>query len=271
MNGNLSVSHEVFPLPAVKDSLPLPPIAEDPSPSHWLVFRATKRIEEGEPMYVITDTVITPKPIFESAQVSTGVSKMCLYDPSEAEEAFVLDEAPRSVRRPTNGAVALGASRVHGAGVFATRDIAAGEIVEVVPMLPISYKDICLCMLRDYAFESDFDAGTEKATKKAAIVMMPLGLGGLYNHTESGANIYPRRVADQPFIQAWAAQVDIAAGSELFVGYGGAYWDAPWRGHTADAAGPRRPVAPAEPAWWERRWGCSSQGPIEHCARIEPH
>ncbi|CAK0816234.1 unnamed protein product [Prorocentrum cordatum] len=94
---------------------------------------------------------------------------------------------------------ALGASRLHGAGVFAARDIAAGEVVEMVPSLPVSYAEICNTPLRDYVFGSDFEPGADDAWQGA--VFLPLSLGGAYNHG-ARPNVYPQRFLDQPFVQA---------------------------------------------------------------------
>lgn len=68
-------------------------------------------------------------------------------------------------------------------------------------------------------------------------MVLPLGLGGSFNHDDE-ANVYAHRYADQPLLQAWVAVRGVPKGSELFISYGSAYWDAPWRGEGDEHAGP---------------------------------
>ena len=83
-------------------------------------------------------------------------------------------------------AVRVGKSR-HGRGVFATRDIAEGETVEICPTLEV--EDTAVSgTLSDYVFSSADDEH---------IVILLLGYGMLYNHS-ADANcdcgwIRPRR------------------------------------------------------------------------------
>lgn len=198
------------------------------APCHWLVFRALQPIAAGQFLFI--DTPPLP-PVFKASQAATGVSNFAMREPGEEEEEYVLHDAPRSVRRLQSPPVALGASTVHGLGVFAARDIECGETLELVPMLPVLYTEICCSLLRDYVFGGDF---AFPAGEPSDVVLLPLGFGGVYNHG-ARPNVYAKRYLDQPFLQAWVAQTSVLAGAELLLAYGPGYWDAPWRAAPVDA------------------------------------
>jgi uncharacterized protein len=108
-------------------------------------------------------------------------------------------------------AVRVGRSR-HGRGVFATRDVAEGEIVEVCPTLEL-HEDEVAGRLLDYVFDSGYDPHA---------VVLPLGYGMLYNHA-SPANI--EYVEHDEDAIAYVAVRDIRAGEELTIDYGGEWWE----------------------------------------------
>jgi uncharacterized protein len=105
----------------------------------------------------------------------------------------------------------------HGRGVFATRDIAEGETVEVCPTLELPEDDVGGRLL-DYVFDSGYDPHA---------VILPLGYGMLYNHSGAANTEYVE--ADDGDI-AYVAKRDIAVGEELTINYGGEWWDT--RGQT---------------------------------------
>mmetsp|Transcript_103762 Transcript_103762/g.292010 ORF Transcript_103762/g.292010 Transcript_103762/m.292010 type:complete len:424 (+) Transcript_103762:123-1394(+) len=230
------------------------------APRPWLVFRAARRLVAGEALTVarsphlalgaVGGASLSPPPVFSAAvRAAGGAGSLRLRQPSAVEEQYVLSEVPRSLRRRTEAPGALaGASALHGAGAFAARGRERGELVEHVPMLPVIYSEVCHSELRDYVFAGDFldDAAA------ARFVVLPLGLGGLYNHSDSAPNIYARRYLHEPFLQAWTAQRDVAAGEEMLVSYGEAYWKAPWRKPPQDVPDSSRRSS-GERAWWP--WG----------------
>jgi SET domain-containing protein len=108
--------------------------------------------------------------------------------------------------------VTFGPSTLHGRGVFACRDIAAGETVErcaVLTMPACEYE--LVSSLHGYVWCADDDT-----------VVLALGCGSLYNHTDD-----PSCTAELDLDDAtlWiVARRDIAAGEELTVSYGEEYW-----------------------------------------------
>lgn len=111
----------------------------------------------------------------------------------------------------TERAVRVGKSR-HGRGVFATRDIAEGETIEICPTLELHESDVSGRLL-DYVFDSGYDQNA---------VVLPLGYGMLYNHASPSNVEYVEH--DEDAI-AYVAKRDIARGEELTIDYGGEWWD----------------------------------------------
>lgn len=113
-------------------------------------------------------------------------------------------------------------SSVHGRGVFATRSIAADEVVHVAPVLLFSdeeYEHLAETLLVDYVFE--WHQGG---------VALALGVGGLFNH-DSKANLrYELCDNDDPAQpgHSYVAERRIKKGEELTINYGDEY--AEWHG-----------------------------------------
>lgn len=104
-------------------------------------------------------------------------------------------------------------SEVHGKGVFAARDISAGEIIEVCPVL-LFPKDqlasIRATMLDDYYFDWGDDGEWYAVC---------LGYGSLYNHSYSPNAEYGMDFEAQT-IDFYCLK-DIAAGDEILINYNG--------------------------------------------------
>jgi len=98
-------------------------------------------------------------------------------------------------------------SPIHGRGVFASRNIGAGEVVEVCPVIPIedteSITAIEKTVLSDYVWQ--YGNG----------IAVVLGYGSLYNHS-SEPNV-DFGGGDNSII--YYATRDIEKGEELFVSY----------------------------------------------------
>lgn len=116
-------------------------------------------------------------------------------------------------------------SSKHGLGVFAARDITAGEIVHVAPVILMSEVDVETIdptPLHGYVYGWDTEAGTSA---------FALGLGSLFNHDADANCEYHRLDADDVDDETgepvgfdaleYTAAREIAAGEELTVDYSG--------------------------------------------------
>jgi uncharacterized protein len=107
--------------------------------------------------------------------------------------------------------VSWGPSPERGRGVFAARDLVAGETIEVSPCITFpanEWKRIEKTRFDDYCFVwgSDRKDGT-----------LPLGYGSLYNHSFEPNATYVRRLAEH--VMDFVAIRDIAAGDEIRTNY----------------------------------------------------
>ncbi|HEV3232163.1 MAG TPA: SET domain-containing protein [Candidatus Dormibacteraeota bacterium] len=106
--------------------------------------------------------------------------------------------------------IAVGVSPIHGRGVFATAPIAAGEEIEVCPVLrlPAQQRDLIdQTLIFEYYFDWDGDAG------------LAFGFGSLYNHSGTPNAEYLKDTAnDIVTIRAIAA---IGTGEEITFSYSG--------------------------------------------------
>lgn len=104
-------------------------------------------------------------------------------------------------------------SDIHGRGVFTTKDIGIGEIIEICPVIVMPVNQVALIhatKLHDYYFlwgENE---------KKCAIV---LGYGSIYNHSyDPNAEYYPNY--EEGTLSVFCFK-DIEAGEEITVNYNG--------------------------------------------------
>ncbi len=107
----------------------------------------------------------------------------------------------------------FGPSELHGKGVFAARDIQAGEIIEICPVLVFPKSElphIRQTMLDDYYFDWGDDG---------AFFAVCLGYGSLYNHDYHPNAEYGMDFAAET-IDFYAVK-DIPAGAEITVNYNG--------------------------------------------------
>ena len=138
-------------------------------------------------------------------------------------ESGLLRSGSRCEMTLSHSKVTVGHSSIHDLGCFATKSMAAGEIAEHIPVLPLLWKDVHHQVLRDYVFASEIIHGTN-----TPYVVLPLGFGALYNHSKQ-PNVCLYRYDMWPFLQAVVCQEDVEVGDELLLNYGDAYWEAPWR------------------------------------------
>lgn len=106
-----------------------------------------------------------------------------------------------------------------GRGVIATDVIAAGELVERSPVIPLAHADSEKPGLSDYAFAWGEDVPGFEPGKECAIA---LGYIGLYNHARPSNVRLERHYAENEM--SIHALRDIAPGEELTIDYDIPLW-----------------------------------------------
>jgi SET domain-containing protein len=109
----------------------------------------------------------------------------------------------------------VGPSKVSGRGVFASKRIAQGEVIENAPVIIIEEKDIkhiSKMNLHNYWFDVGNHVG-----------VLALGFGSLYNHsyTPNASYVYD----DQLGVMVFTALRKIRIWEEIFVNYNGDHTD----------------------------------------------
>ena len=88
-------------------------------------------------------------------------------------------------------------SEIHGLGVFADRDYAQGDTIELCPYLVTGYADVGdECVLHDYMFHTPY-IGEEA-------YYVPLGYAMVYNHSESPNAEWDIEDEDERFVKFYA-------------------------------------------------------------------
>lgn len=100
-------------------------------------------------------------------------------------------------------------SRIHGWGVFATKDIEKGKVIEQCPFLITFGKNHK--KMQDYLFLRD---------SKTGIII--LGYGCLYNHSKKYNVEYLEDTKNE--LIEFVALKNIKKGEELFINYGNKYF-----------------------------------------------
>ncbi len=99
-----------------------------------------------------------------------------------------------------------------GRGVFTSKVLNKGDLIEICPVIELSYKDhqkLVGHKMENYAFAWD------SRKKSAAIV---LGFGSLYNHSSKPNADYIKKIKDGVMI--YKALKKIKAGEEITIDYG---------------------------------------------------
>ena len=99
-----------------------------------------------------------------------------------------------------------------GRGVFAEKDFKQGEVIEVCPLITDYKKNFEKSKIKDYTFKSKFKPDQE---------VIVFGMCSIYNHSDDfnvGHNQDPENMI-------FKAARDIKKGEELYVNYGGPYWN----------------------------------------------
>lgn len=113
-----------------------------------------------------------------------------------------------------NEKIVIRRSNVHGFGVFATDDIAAGEVLEEIPFIEIA---------RDSDAFPDLRFRWPKRDPPRAYAL-PLGFACIYNHQDEPNADWETDEARRIF--RYRAVKEIASGEEIFISYnfGEDYW-----------------------------------------------
>lgn len=117
--------------------------------------------------------------------------------------------------------IIVGESKIHGRGVFATKDIPEGTVIEKCPMLKLDFPSKYHADLKvlDYAFARPSEANWQDHGWDLYLMM---GYGMMYNHQDipnsSISFDYEQNVA-----QITATQ-DIKENSEIYISYGPMYF-----------------------------------------------
>mmetsp|Transcript_5180 Transcript_5180/g.14870 ORF Transcript_5180/g.14870 Transcript_5180/m.14870 type:complete len:328 (-) Transcript_5180:55-1038(-) len=188
-------------------------------PRHWLVFRCSREIAPGDELCVAegAGAAAPLPPIFEAAAAA-----MRRVAGSADQPAICAVDHGSAVRRAWPPRALPSASSLHGTGAFAAREVARGEVIEEAPTLPLVFREIVGTALRDYVFLSS-------GPQSSGIVLLPLGLGAVYNHGGAKGNVRPHPCATRPNVWMWTARHRIRKGEEMLIDYGSEYWAAPWR------------------------------------------
>ncbi|NCF49630.1 MAG: SET domain-containing protein-lysine N-methyltransferase [Bacteroidetes bacterium] len=111
--------------------------------------------------------------------------------------------------------IRVGVSPIHGLGVFATQDLAAGDTLERAPYIVIDDDDLQeVNRLNDYLFTSPDDPGD---------YLVVMGYGMLYNHSANANAKWEVDDEDNRFLRFYA-DCAIKSGEEIFHDYGEEYW-----------------------------------------------
>ena len=104
-----------------------------------------------------------------------------------------------------------------GRGVFCSHDIAAGDIIEICPVIVVPGKDVDLLYstaLLHYCFYFNQDENT---------LSLVMGFGSMYNHRQYPNAVFILDREQQQMI--FTAREHIPAHTEICINYGGAYGD----------------------------------------------
>lgn len=205
---SLTVEHSHELLPRTEDG--------PKSMAHKLVYRAARSLEKGH-LLCIPGSDWSGQMGFQVMEHSDSIPPGHAKGESAAgifDQELSRLEIPELADTPLR----FGASPLHGLGAFATRDIQAGEVLEMVPTVPAEKYNIFTNRLLDYAYSPPF------TTK---MVALHLGFGMVYNHREE-PNAVHRIVkssnSDYPLAEVWTAASFIPEGAEVFHNYGPSWW-----------------------------------------------
>lgn len=112
----------------------------------------------------------------------------------------------------TNGFLFVSNAGHKGRGVFTSKVLKKGELIEICPVIEVSYKDhqkLVGNILENYTF-------VWNTRKKSAAIL--LGFGSLYNHSTKPNADYIKRLKDGTMV--FKAVKTIKKGEEITIDYG---------------------------------------------------
>lgn len=104
-----------------------------------------------------------------------------------------------------------------GRGVFTSKILKKGELIEICPVIELSYKEhqkLSGHILENYAFVWN--------TRKRSVAIL-LGFGSLYNHSSKPNADYIKKLSDG--VMVFKALKNIKAGEEITIDYGDMHAD----------------------------------------------
>lgn len=119
--------------------------------------------------------------------------------------------------------IKIGLSDIHFRGIFATKDIYSGEVIERCPLVPMAHRSKYQQdpQIWEYLYSQPMCPCNE-CKNHGFVFYMVLGYGMLYNHQDAPNTKwhfdYPNLIADV------IAERDIKANEEIFVSYGTKYF-----------------------------------------------
>lgn len=99
----------------------------------------------------------------------------------------------------------------YGRGVYATKDIPRGTIIEFCEVLPLSFHDTSIIQMTDLQFY------TFKYNDEQDCLVM--GYGEMYNHADTPNVSYKLVPIESRKLMVFTALTDIKAGEQLFINY----------------------------------------------------
>jgi hypothetical protein len=109
-------------------------------------------------------------------------------------------------------------SKVHGIGVFAKQKINASDIIEVFPIVPLSFRTSYQGDARVIDYSVIKQCECEECKRHGYVIFLRLGYGGIYNHQD---NFNAEIIMDyKNLIGTCKAISSIDEDSEIFINYG---------------------------------------------------
>jgi SET domain-containing protein len=112
-------------------------------------------------------------------------------------------------------------SSIHGIGVFAKEIIKKDDIIEVFPIVPMSFRTHYQGDARIVDYSTIRFCECEECKRHGYVIFMRFGYGGLYNHQDNH-NAFLAIDYNQ-FYGKCVATTDIEKDDEIFINYGDQY------------------------------------------------
>lgn len=119
--------------------------------------------------------------------------------------------------------IKMGASPIHGFGIFAQESIKQGELIEEARLLRLKWRSFYIHepITFDYVWENT-KCSCPTCKEFGRRVYLALGNGSLYNHSNMTNTTQKLDFVTESILIH--AKVDIQAGEEIFLNYGKNYW-----------------------------------------------